>query len=170
MAPERAEDVFERILRALAYGGGVVLLGLVGLVVYEVTMRYFFHLPFVGSYEVTELAMALIVALALPYCAITHGHVAIDIFARQLDRPAMRWVNVAVHLAGAALLLLIAYHTTRHAIGSYQWGDLSNMLRIPKFPFQLATALGTFLFGLVLIVHAVKAARATPAKPEQGRQ
>jgi TRAP-type C4-dicarboxylate transport system permease small subunit len=151
------ERILERGLRALALCGGVVLLGLVGLVVYEVTMRYFFSLPFMGSYEMTELGMALIVASALPYCALTGGHVAVDIFARYLDRPGMRWLNVLIHSIGAVLMGAIAFLTVEHAIGSYQWGDMSNMMRIPKYPFQLATALGAALFALVLVLAAIKA-------------
>jgi TRAP-type transport system small permease protein len=160
---ERVEKLLERLLRALAYGGGAVLFGLMLLVMYEVLMRYFFGRPFRGGYEMTELAMALIVAFGLPYTAISKGHVAIDLFGRWLDRPAMRWVNALIHLAGAAMLALVAWRATHYALGSYRWGDLSNMMRIPKYPFQLAIAASAALFALVLLLEAVKALRAPPA-------
>ena len=156
MSLERIERTLERWLRVLALGGGAVLLGLMGLVVYEVTMRYLFRLPFVGSYEMTELGMALVVAFALPYCGLTGGHVAVDLFERYLDRPGLRWLNMLVHLTGAVLMIAICYLTTLHALGSYRWGDLSNMLRIPKYPFELAIALGAGLFALVLVLSAFK--------------
>jgi TRAP-type transport system small permease protein len=57
-------------------------------VIYEITMRYFFGRPFRGGYELTELAMSLIVAFGLPYTAIVRGHVSVDILSRWLDRPA----------------------------------------------------------------------------------
>ena len=46
---DRIEHWFERTLRLLAYAGGVVLIGLMLLVVYEVFMRYFFGRPFRGG-------------------------------------------------------------------------------------------------------------------------
>jgi TRAP-type C4-dicarboxylate transport system permease small subunit len=163
---ERVERLLERVLRALAYGGGAVLFGLMLLVIYEVLMRYFFGRPFRGGYEMTELAMVLIVAFGLPYTAITNGHVAIDLFGRWLDRPAMRWLNAAVHLVGAVLLAVVAWRAIVYAMGSYRFGDLSNMMRIPKYPFQLAIAASAALFALVLLLEAVRALRRTP---EAGR-
>lgn len=162
MAPRRGERSFERILRALAYGGGAVLLGLMAMVVYEVAMRYVFRLPFLGGFEMTELAMVLIVALGLPYCAMTGGHVAVDVFSPVLDRPRLRWITVAVHLAGAGLLAAVAWRTTLYAMGSYRWGDATNMMAIPKYPFQLVTAAGAALFALVLLLQAWKAAFPRP--------
>ena len=167
MAPQRAEQALERLLRALACGGGAVLLGLMGLVVFEVIMRYVLRLPFLGGFEMTELAMVVIVALGLPYCAISGGHVAVDVFAPVLDRPRLRWINFIVHLTGAGLLAAVAWYTTFHALGSYRWGDATNMMAIPKFPFQLATAAGAGLFALVLLLHAWKSVVAQPqADPE----
>jgi TRAP-type transport system small permease protein len=158
----RVETALERLLRALAYLGGAVLMMLMLLVVYQVVMRYGFGRPFRGGYEITELAMALIVAFGLPYTAITRGHVAVDLLGRWLDRPAMRWLVVLVHLLGAALLALVAYRSGLHALGSYRWGSMSNMMRIPTHPFQFAVAVSMGLFALVLLLEAVRAARPRP--------
>lgn len=150
------ERWFERALRLLAYAGGLVLAGLVALVVYEITMRYFYGRPFRGGYEMTELAMSLIVACGLPYTAITRGHVSVDILARWLDTPAMRWLTVLVHLAGAVLLAVVAWRAWLYAAGTYRLGSVSNMMRIPKHPFQFAIAVSAGLFSLVLLLEALK--------------
>jgi TRAP-type C4-dicarboxylate transport system permease small subunit len=151
--------MFDRALRLLALGAGMVLLGLLGLVIFDVVMRYVLRLPFLGAYEMTELAMVLIVFLALPYCAATGGHVAVDVLAPILDRPGLRWLNALVHLAGAALMAVIAWQATRFAFGSAARGEATNMLRIPLEPFELTTAVCAALFALVLLVHAWKALR-----------
>jgi TRAP-type C4-dicarboxylate transport system permease small subunit len=160
--------MFDRVLRALALGAGIVLLALLGLVLFDVVMRYALRLPFLGAYEMTELAMVLIVFLALPYCAATGGHVAVDVLSPVLDRPRLRWVNALVHLAGAALLLIIAWQATLYAMGSVARGEATNMLRIPKYPFELVTAACAAIFALVLIAHAWRALR-RPPRTEAGR-
>ncbi len=157
MAPERG--AFERPLRALAYCGGVVLLGLMALVAFDIVMRRVLKLPFLGGFEMTELAMALIVALGLPYCASVGGHVSVDLFAKLLDRPALRWLNALVHLAGAVLLAVVAWRTAIHAFGSYRFGDATNMMAIPKYPFQLVVAASAALFALVFLLQAAKTLR-----------
>lgn len=148
--------MFDRFLRALALCGGVLLLGLMALIAFDVVMRYVLRLPFLGAYEMTELAMALIVFLALPYCAATGGHVAVDVLGRWLDRPGLRWIAVAVHLAGAALLAIMAWQAGIFAIGSKARGEATNMLVIETWPFELVTAASMGLFALVLLRKALK--------------
>jgi TRAP-type C4-dicarboxylate transport system permease small subunit len=158
----------ERVLRALALVGGAVLLGMLGLVLFDVVMRYVLRWPFLGAYEFTELAMVLIVFLALPYCAATGGHVAVDVLVPVLDRPRLRWVSAAVHLAGAALLAVIAWRTVLHAIGSAGRGEATNMMKVPHFPFELVAAASTAVFAAVLLGQAWRAVR-RPRDCDAGR-
>ena len=160
--------MFDRFLRALALGAGIVLLGLLGLVLFDVVMRYALRLPFLGAYEMTELAMVLVVFLALPYCAATGGHVAVDVLSPLLDRPGLRWFNALIHLAGAALMLVIAWQATLYAMGSVARGEATNMLRIAKYPFELVTAACAAIFALVLLGQAWRTFR-TPKQPESRR-
>lgn len=150
------ERGFERGLRLLAYAGGLVLAGLVLLVVYEISMRYFFGRPLRGGYEITELAMSVIVACGLPYTAITRGHVSVDILSNIFDRPSFRWLNFLVHAMGAALLALLAYEAMLYALRSHGQGDVSNMMQIPKSPFQMAVAISAGLFSIVLILETIR--------------
>ena len=151
--------MFERTLRAFALGGGAVLLGLMGLVAFDVVMRYVLRLPFLGAYEMTELAMALIVFLGLPYCAATGGHVAVDVFSPVLDRPGLRWVAAAIHLAGAALTAVMGWQAALYALGSRSRGEATNMLKIDLWPFEMLTAASMALFTAVLLLQAWRALR-----------
>lgn len=165
---DRVERAFERLLRLIAHLGGLVLFGLMLLVIYEITMRYFYGRPFRGGYELTELAMAVIVACGLPYAAITRGHVSVDLLGGWLDRPGLRWLVVLVHAAGAALLAYIAWRSYLYAMGSLRWGDLTNMMRIPKYPFQLGVAVAMGLFALVLVLEMLRALAGRPRPDPTG--
>jgi len=151
--------MFDRVLRVLALGGGVVLLGLMGLVAFDVVMRYVLRIPFLGAYEMTEIAMALIVFLGLPYCAATGGHVAVDVLGPLLERRGFRWLNALLPLAGAALTATMAWEAARYALDSRSRGEATNMLKIDLFPFQLVAAASMALFAAVLLVQAWKALR-----------
>jgi TRAP-type C4-dicarboxylate transport system permease small subunit len=154
--------VFDRVLRALAYCAGAVLLGLMALILFDVLMRYVLRLPFLGGFELTELLMVLVVFLALPYCAATNGHVSVDVFARQLDRPRLRWILVPIHLAGAALMILIAWQATVYAAGSAGRGEASQMLKVPGWPFEVVTAASAAVFAVVLLNQAWRVLRPSP--------
>jgi len=156
---EGANRRFAALLRALAYGAGAVLLGLVALVAFDIVMRRVLKLPFLGGFEMTELAMVVIVALGLPYCAALGGHVSVDLFGKVLDRPGLRWLTGLVHFTGAVLLAVVAWRTVVYALGSYRWGDATNMMAIPKYPFQIVTAVGAALFAAVLLGQAIRVLR-----------
>ncbi len=151
--------MFERFLRALALAGGVVLLGLMALVAFDVVMRYVLRIPFLGAYELTELAMVLIVFLGLPYCAITGGHVAVDAFDAWLNRPAFRWLHGVVALVGAALLAVMSWETVRYALRGKERGEATNMLKIDLFPFELLAAASLALFCAALLYQVWQAYR-----------
>jgi TRAP-type transport system small permease protein len=159
--------MFDRFLRVLALGAGAALVGLLGLVLFDVVMRYALHLPFLGAYEISELLMVLIVFLALPYCGATGGHVAVDVLAPLLDRPALRWLNALLHLAGAALMAIIAWQATLYAMGSMARGEATNMLRIVKYPFELVAAASALVFAIALLRQAWKAMR--PSRQSETR-
>lgn len=154
--------MFDRALRVLALGAGIVLLALMGLIAFDVVMRYVLRLPFLGAYEMTELAMALIVFLGLPYCAATGGHVAVDVLAPLLDRPAWRGVTVAMHLIGAALMGVIAWQAVDFALGSRARGEATNMLEIALWPFELVSAASMAAFAAVLLVQAWRTLHPSP--------
>ena len=151
--------MFQRLLRALALCGGAVLLGLMALVAFDVVMRYVLRLPFLGAYEMTELAMALIVFLGLPYCAATGGHVAVDVLSPLLDRPRLRWLTALIHLAGAAVTAVMAWQATLFALGSRARGEATNMLSIQTWPFEMLTGASMALFSAVLLGQAWRTLR-----------
>jgi TRAP-type C4-dicarboxylate transport system permease small subunit len=159
--------MLDRLVRVLALGAGVVLLGLMGLIAFDVMMRYVLRLPFLGAYEMTELAMVLIVFLGLPYCAATGGHVAVDVLSPLLDRPSWRWVAALIHLAGALLLAVIAWQAVLFALGSEERGEATNMLGIATWPFELVTAASMAMFALILLLQAWRVLR--PRQPEAPR-
>jgi TRAP-type C4-dicarboxylate transport system permease small subunit len=148
--------MFERFLRTLALAGGVVLLGLMALVVFDVVMRYVLRLPFLGAYELTELAMVLVVFLGLPYCAITGGHVAVDALDVWLSQPRFRWLHAVVAVVGAALCAVMSWQTVRYALAGKARGEATNMLKIDLFPFELLAAASLALFSAVLLYQAWK--------------
>jgi len=129
------------------------------LIAFDVVMRYVLRLPFLGAYEMTELAMALIVFLGLPYCAATRGHVAVDVLAPVLDRRGLRWLAAAIHLAGAGLTATMAWQSALYAFSSRARGEATNMLRIDLWPFELLCAASLALFCAVLLIQAWKAIR-----------
>lgn len=157
--------LFDRFLRLLALASGVVLLALMFFTVADVVLRYVFNAPFRSVFEFTEFCMALIVFLAIPYTGWTGGHIAVDVFAKWLDRQGLRFLPATLLFIGAALFALIAYRATLETIATID--QFSNMLRWPHYPFRFAVAFGSAMFALVLFIQAIQACRIHPARKTQ---
>ena len=95
-------------------------------------------------------------ACGLPYTAIMRGHVSVDLLSGIFDKPAFRWLNFIVHALVAALLAVLSWESVEYALRSHAYGDVSNMMKIPKSPFQFAVAISTGLFAIVLILEAIR--------------
>jgi TRAP-type C4-dicarboxylate transport system permease small subunit len=158
-------DLFERFLRLLAYVSGVLILLLVAFTVIDVFLRYVFNTPLKSVYEFTEFIMAAIVFLGIAYTGWVGGHIAVDVFAKWLDQPALRFLNAAIAFAGAALFALIAYRATLETIATIT--QVSNRLGWPHYPFRFTTAFGCALFAIVLFVQGIQALRRSPAENRQ---
>ncbi len=156
------QSLFERFLRLLSLAAGVVLLLLMLFTVLDVLLRYVFNAPFRSVYEFTEFMMALIVFLGTAYCGWTGQHIAVDVFARWLDRPSLRLLPAALSFLGAALFIIIAYQTTIETIATIE--QRSNLLLWPHYPFRFTVAFGSALFAIVLVIQGLHSLRHGPAK------
>jgi len=149
--------LFERFLRLLALASGVVLLALMAFIVLDVVLRKAFNSPFSSSKEITEFAMALIVFGAIAYCGWTGGHIAVDLFERALDRPSLRYLPSLLSFAGAVLFAVIAWQATVETIATLP--QVSNMLRMPHYPFRFTVAFGSAAFSAVMFIQGIQVAR-----------
>lgn len=149
--------LFERFLRLLALASGVVLLALMAFIVLDVVLRKAFNSPFSSSKEITEFAMALIVFGAIAYCGWTGGHIAVDLFEKALDRPSLRYLPSLLSFTGAVLFAVIAWQATVETIATLP--QVSNMLRMPHYPFRFTVAFGSAIFATVLFIQGIQAAR-----------
>jgi TRAP-type C4-dicarboxylate transport system permease small subunit len=153
-------QLFDRFLRLLALASGCVLLIMMVYTVIDVVLRYGFNRPFSGSLEFTEFSMVLIVFLAIAYTGWTGGHIAVDLFEKALDRPALRLLPSALSFVGAALFAVIAWRVTLETIAVLS--QTSNMLRWPHYPFRFTVAFGSAMFAIALVIQGVRALARKP--------
>jgi TRAP-type C4-dicarboxylate transport system permease small subunit len=117
----------------------------------DVILRYFFHKPILGSFELTEVMMAILVGLSLAYCALQKGHVRVDLVVSMLPERAQAIMNSIAHFAFLGLFVLITWRIIPRAMQMKEVDQVTLILRIPVFPFVLVVAAGTAVLCLVLL-------------------
>jgi TRAP-type transport system small permease protein len=155
-------DLFARFLRYLALAAGVLLLILMAFTVADVILRYVFNAPLRSVYEFTEFLMAAIVFLAVAYTGWVGAHISVDVFAKWLDRPSLRFIPAILAFLGAAIFALVAYRAYLETLATLD--QVSNLLRWPFYPFRFAVAFGAALYAVVLVIQGVQALRSGPTE------
>jgi TRAP-type C4-dicarboxylate transport system permease small subunit len=150
-ATSSGRTTLHRLLYWAALGSGAVLALLMFITVADVVARYFFNQPFSGSVELTEMLMVALVMLAMPYCALTGGHIQVDVLDRALGRRGRFLSDLLIAVVGIAVFGFLIYRTGLKAIDTYEYNDLSTMLRLPIWPLYALIVIGFAGYLLVVI-------------------
>lgn len=145
----------------LAYAGMVFLIGLMGMVVFEVVLRYVFNNPIQGYIDIMDMMMVALVFLTLAYCQQTGGHIRMEIFMTRVLVGGRRYHAVELfHLAvSLAAFGIIAYFSTSEAFHAYKIGDVTMTVHLPTWPARITLALGSIVLCLRFILQMFTSGR-----------
>src|SRR6185295_6717368 len=104
------ENVWEkRVDAVLGIASSVLLFGMMLLTFADVVARYLLNTPIRGAFEITELALLVLIFAGLPLVSHADEHVTMDFIDRLLPAPLQRiWVR-AMHALCAAIMFFLAW-------------------------------------------------------------
>ena len=119
------------LARAVALGGGLVLIAMTVMSLVSVIGRAVFAKPLPGDYELIQIGSAVAVAAFLPLCQMRGGHVLVDFFTAN-SRPSIRATldTLGALLVGIAAAVF-AWRLTVGALDLYRANDQTTILEIP---------------------------------------
>lgn len=149
----------DRAARVLAILAGAGLLLVLALIFVSVVMRYIFSTPIVGVNEIVQLASVGIVMLALPWCTAEGAHVGVDVLDQKIGRWGRFLGDVQARAIAALILSVLVWRASLKAMDAREFGDATNMLQMPIWPFYALIAMGMALCVLVLIAQLIQILR-----------
>jgi TRAP-type transport system small permease protein len=118
----------------------------------DVVMRYFFRKPILGTFEITEFLMAVIVSFTIAYAAATDGLIKVTLITERLPARVQSILNSITGLPGIALFIFLTWRSFTFIGMQYHEHIYSAILAVPKFPFAAVVTIGLVFLTLVLIV------------------
>jgi TRAP-type C4-dicarboxylate transport system permease small subunit len=172
----RLEARATRWSRRLALLGGWLLLLLSLVTCLDALLRKVLSSPISGTFEASELLLAAVIFLAMPYTGLTDGHVSVDALTGRLGARGQDWVVAVNALVCAVVLGAIAWQLGLVAAEHYRTARTTITARIPVFPFSAPVAAVAWLAALAFVVQALgagaralrPAAAPAPAPPAPG--
>jgi TRAP-type mannitol/chloroaromatic compound transport system permease small subunit len=154
----KLEDRIDGFNEKFGFLASYLVLPLIGVVVWEVIMRYGFNAPTSWAFELTVFLYGLHYSFALAYAHKHDTHVAIDVFESRLaERPRtiLRiFTNLVLFLPAIGML---TWHIGVMAVNSWQqWEHASSSWAPAVYPFKTLMAIGFLLFFLQGLAKLIK--------------
>jgi TRAP-type C4-dicarboxylate transport system permease small subunit len=130
--------------------GALALFAIMALTFLDVGARKFLNNSIVGSLELTELLMVIVIFAALPLVVQRSEHVVFDSFDGFLPQWLRVMQNVLVHLLCGATMLGLTFLMWNMGLDIANQGETTAQLQWPKAPFIQVMA---FMCGLTGVLH-----------------
>lgn len=164
---ERLSGTLGAGVRLMAIAGGAMLMCLMALTVAAVVLRKF-NDPILGTQDLSEAGLTIVVFFSMAYSGWTGGHIAVDLIGNFVSARRLAFVDAVVRVVCGLFFLVVAWQSLSQGLDALAFGDGFNLLDIPHYPFYFAIAFGSLVFALVLVVLGLRAARGLPEISRQG--
>jgi TRAP-type C4-dicarboxylate transport system permease small subunit len=152
------EKIVSRIVKTSGMASIVLLGVMMMLTVVDVTLRYLFDSPILGSMELTEYIMVCVGTLGLAWCALQGAHIKVDLIVSRLPTKAQNVLDSINYILVIGVSGLIVAQTFLRAGIVRRLGMASAMLDIPQYPFLLVVSFSYLLLlaaAIMLLIYAI---------------
>jgi TRAP-type C4-dicarboxylate transport system permease small subunit len=115
----------------------------------EVIGRNLFHRPIAGVVEMSEYLLAVFILLGVAYTQQVKGYVGVSLFLSRLPLRGQMFLNIVSTLLSLFIFVLLAW---QGLIVGMEERTVSDMLRVPQYPFRLLVAAAAFLTCLEFLI------------------
>jgi TRAP-type mannitol/chloroaromatic compound transport system permease small subunit len=162
----KIDRAIDALNEKIGYYGSLLVLPLIGVVSWEVMMRYGFKAPTSWAFEMTVFLYGVHYSIALAYAHKHNTHVAIDVFEVRLkDRPRLMlriFTNLVLFIPTIGLL---TYYSCAMAATSWQqWEHASSSWAPAVYPYKTLLAIGFILFllqGVAKLIQDIRSLKTT---------
>jgi len=146
---ETVKKWIHKLNRFIGGVGAWFLIPLMIITAVDVVSRDVFNHPIPGTVELSQYMLAVFVLLGLAYSQQVKAHVAVSLFISRLSRP----VQLSLNILSAVLCLFISFIIAWQGwVVGIEEKTVSDMLRVPQYPFRLLVAVAAFLMCLELLM------------------
>lgn len=141
----RFSAVFDFITGFFTYVAGVILVGMLLLIIYEIVTRYFLLNPHGWAIEITEYMLQYICFLGTAWLLKRGGHVTLDLLYDRLNPRYQFLLKIIVSSMGVIICLILTWFTAGSTLDHFQRHELIGTLDIPRGIILAVLPLGFFM-------------------------
>ena len=159
MLLDRIDALTGRVTDWLVRVGAVVLAVMVLMTFFDVMGRYLISQPIVGTVDMTELFMGLIIYLGVGATTHRGDHISVDIVVSHLA-PALRMMtDLLSDVISAVLAVLICWQLWIVAVDTQVNTIVTRVWETPVYPVAYVMAAASIFMALAFVLHVLKGLR-----------
>jgi TRAP-type C4-dicarboxylate transport system permease small subunit len=132
----------------------------------DVVGRYLLNRPLGGAFEITEIAMALVIFAGLALAAAAREHITVNLLEARLPPAVRRWQAVAGDLVCAAVMAGLTWRIAVRGAFLASTGEKLLVTGVPRGYVASAMAALAALVVVAFLAAAWRAARRAPRAVE----
>lgn len=137
----------------------VVLFIMMVMTMTDVFLRKFSNLSLLGTVELTEIMMIIVVFCSLAECQVHDGHIKVDLVLKRLSPRVQSLFDVLTQFICFLLFSFMTVAIYRHASNMKEWGEVTIDLALPFYPFVYVAVVGCGMLALILFIKVLVALR-----------
>jgi TRAP-type C4-dicarboxylate transport system permease small subunit len=122
----------------------------------DILLRLAIKTSILGAYEITEMAMIIVIFGSLAHTQFLKGHVRVTMFVERMRDRAKKITEGSLLIVTSAVSAIVSYSSFVQAAVYYEKDATTAVLKMPYFPFAYIMAIGLTLFTIMLFMDAVK--------------
>lgn len=145
----KIKNLIRRINYYVCAVGMFLLIPLMLLTTADVVGRKFFTKTIPGAFEISQYLLAVFILLGLAYTHQVKGHVGVDFLISRFSHRGRALCDLLTTLLSLFIIAILVWEGWVEGIKER---TVSDMLRIPQYPFRLLVSIGGFLLWLELLI------------------
>jgi TRAP-type C4-dicarboxylate transport system permease small subunit len=145
----KAQKLIHRLNFYVAVVGMALIIPLMLLTTGDIIGRKFFSKTIPGTFEISEYILATFILLGAAYTQQVKGHVGVDFLTSRLSPRVRIGCEIITWILSLFIIAIVIWQGWLEGIRER---TVSDMLRIPQYPFRLLVAIGGFLLWLEILI------------------
>jgi len=150
----RPFDILRFICKLLSYIAGTALTVMMFLTVADVFLRAGGY-PFVGTYEIVSLLLAVVIGFGIPQVSLDKGHVFMEFLLERFSQRGRNIMNTFTRLLCILLFACIGYNLILVGASYQASGEVTATIKLPFYPVAYAVAFCCLIECFVFIYDMV---------------
>jgi len=147
----RYNKVISPIVTSFAFIGAAALGFMVLMLMWSVIARRLTDTPMRGTYELTELSLAVLVFTVLAYEFLEHQSMVIEFFTSKMPKKVQQILSIIIYTITLGMLGILCWRLVAQGMRVQGFNQTTRILEIPIYPFIYLAAAGILLLAIVYI-------------------